>query len=215
MASLPDTDFEDVMIAAVSAESDGWSIKRSDGWSFFVPKSSPVEPQVGMTARFYGKGVGYGVRGLFLENHKVFYRTLAEDKEHGEIQMYGADAADWLSRWDGDRGVWSIEMGGFGPGYEQAIQITVAEVLRRCLDKQYDASKWADTEDWKRDREHIYQWGMENERIKALGLSGAQWGAAVNLAVRLYRDGPRKVLTDERVKNRKIQVRRTFPQVYA
>ena len=29
-------------------ERSGWSIERADGWSFYVPESSPVVPAVGM-----------------------------------------------------------------------------------------------------------------------------------------------------------------------
>lgn len=77
-----DTEFEEVTIAKVEREGDGgWAIVRSDGWSFFVPPESPVTPAVGMTARFYGRGIGYTVRGLFIGGEKVFYRTAQEEKE--------------------------------------------------------------------------------------------------------------------------------------
>ena len=44
---------------------------------------SPVIPQVGGTARQYGRGGR--VRGLFIDGVKIWYRTKAEEKEHGEI----------------------------------------------------------------------------------------------------------------------------------
>lgn len=207
-----DSEFEEVRIKSVEGSREhGWDLQREDGWSFFVDADSPIEPKAGMTARFYGRGIGARVRGLFLDGVKVFYRTPAEDAEHHEIQMYGADAADWLKRWDDGRGVWSIEMGGLGPGYEQCIQITAAEVLRHLLAEKYDHTKWQDG-GWKTDREKIEKYGFANERIKQLGLSGAQWGAAVSLATALYVQGPRKIMNDPRVKDRHIQVRREFPQ---
>jgi hypothetical protein len=49
--------------------------------------------------------------------------------------------------------------------------------------------------------------------IKKLGLSGAQWGAAKHLALKLYRFGPRTVLTDIHVRDRYIQVERRFPAI--
>jgi hypothetical protein len=77
-----DSEFQDHVIELAEKESDGgWSIKNEDGWSFFVPASSPVEPVAGMRARFYGPGIGYTVRGLFLDGRKVFYRTEAEENE--------------------------------------------------------------------------------------------------------------------------------------
>lgn len=206
-----DEQFEETSVAKVRDEGNGWSIQRADGLSFFVKAPSPVEPKEGMTARFYGKGVGFAVRGLFLDGHKVFYRTEAEDKEKYEADTYGADAADWLKRWDAGRSVWSIEMGGIGPGYEQCIQITAAEILRHLLERKYEPASWDDRETWRRDREEIEAAGFANERISALGLSGGQWGSAMNLALHFYRRGPRAVMMDERVKDRHIQVSRPFP----
>lgn len=210
-----DEQFEDVTIKAVAPEGGGWSIERDDGWSFFIPSSSPVEPTVGMAARFYPKGIGRSVRGLFLAGVKVFYRTEAEDKEHQQIQMYGADATEWLRRWDAGERVWSISMGGLGPGYEQCIQITTAEILRHLLAEKYDVEKWSDADAWKRDRAVIEKAGFANATIDNLGLSGAQWGAAMSLATALYRQGPRKIMADEEVKDRHIQVMRNFPQAVA
>lgn len=206
-----DWQFEETTVAKVSDESNGWSIECANGWSFYVPTPSPVVPADGMTARFYGKGVGFTVRGLFLDGQKVFYRTEAEDKEKHEIDTYGADAADWLKRWDDGSPCWSIEMGGFGPGYEQCIHITAAEIMRHLLERNYDQATWDDREAWKRDRKEIETAGFANARISALDLSGTQWGAALNLALQFYRRGPRAVMTDERVKDRHIQVQRTFP----
>lgn len=211
-----DNQFEDVKIASVEGSRDkGWRLNREDGWTFHIDKDSPVEPAAGMTARLYGKGIGYSFRGVFLDGQKVFYRTATEDEEHRDIEMYGADAADWLARWDAGRGVWSIEMGGMGPGYEQCIQITAAEVLRHLLDAKYDPSLWQDSDVWKRDRDAIEKAGFANERIEALGLSGAQWGAAVSLATKLYMDGPRKIMAEPSIKDRHIQVSRTFPSLAA
>jgi len=208
-----DEQFEEILITKVKREKDGWAVTRADGWTFWISGDSPVVPKEGMLARFYGKGLGYAVRGLFLDAEKVFYRTEAEDKEKREIDSYGADAADWLGRWDAGQSVWSIEMGGLGPGYEQCIQITCAEILRDMLAKGYDSSKWNTQEGWEKDKEQIYAASLANPKIEALGLSGAQWGAALSLASVFYMKGPRVVMADEQVKDRHIQVQRTFPVV--
>jgi hypothetical protein len=104
-------------------------------------------------------------------------------------------------------------MGGFGPGYEQCIQITCAEVLRFLLEKKYDASTWEDKEVWEYCRWEIEEAGFKNPVIEKLGLSGAQWGAAVYLAAHFYRRGPRAIMTDPEVKHRHIQIMRFFPSV--
>lgn len=211
-----DDQFEDVKIKGVTKDSDGgWSIEREDGWSFWIGKDSPIEPKSGMTVRMYGRGIGAPFRGIYLDGQKVFYRTEAEDDEHREIQQYGKDATEWLARWDAGKGVWSIEMGGLGPGYEQCIQITAAEVLRHLLEAKYDASLWQDKDVWKHDLEAIEKYGFANERVKQLGLSGAQRGGAVSLATRLYMDGPRKIMSEPSIKDRHIQVSRTFPAMAA
>lgn len=206
-----DEQFRETTVAKVHNENFGWEIEDADGWSFYVPALSPVVPKEGMAVRFYGKGIGFRVRGLFLDGQRVFYRTDAEDKEKHEIDTYGADAADWLKRWDEGKSVWSVEMGGLGPSYEQCIHITAAEILRHLLERTYEPETWDDREAWERDRKEIETAGLANVRISALGLSGAQWGAALNLALQFYRRGPRAVMTDERVKDRHIQVQRTFP----
>jgi hypothetical protein len=207
-----DEQFEDSTISRVDGDREhGWTVAKADSWCIGVQKDSPVVPEAGMSIRLYGEGIGSAVRGMFLNGKQVYYRTKEQDEEHRAIELYGADAADWLKRWDDGRSCWSLEMGGLGPGYEQAIQVTVAEILRHMLDAGYHASRWTQPELWKQDREKIEQAGFANERIEKLGLSGAQWGAALNLAAHLYQDGPRKIMTDERVKDRKIQVSRTFP----
>jgi hypothetical protein len=133
---------------------------------------------------------------------------IAED----EKIMYGADAVEWLKRWDNGDSIWSIEMGGLGPGYEQCIQITCAEILRIMIDKCYKADTWEDSEAWGRDREEMREIILKNPIVNKLGLSGAQFGAAQNLAAMFYRQGPIKVMTDDRVKDRHIQVKRNFPE---
>lgn len=204
-----DDEFIDLIIKSVEKETTGWAVTRTDGWSNFIQGDSSVEPKPGMAMRQYGRGTAF--RGIFLEGQKVFYRTAAEDGEYQDIQLYGADAADWLKRWDEGRGVWSIEMGGLGPGYEQAIQVTAAEILRHLLEAKYDSAAWSNKDKWATDREKIEENGFANPKIKAMGLSGAQWGAAISLATALYAQGPRQIMNDPKIKDRKIQVQRTFP----
>lgn len=211
-----DNDFEETTITEANGDRErGWQITKSDGWSFFIEKDSPLEPATGMTVRFYGKGLGYAVRGVFLDGQKVYYRTEAEENEHREIELYGADAKDWLERWDAGKTVWSIEMGGLGPGYEQAIQMTAAELLRFVIEKGYNREALADGETWAIIRDEIQNASFVNPVVDNLGLSGAQFGAAMNVAINIYRHGPRFVMNDERVKDRHIQVSKNFPGMAA
>lgn len=95
-------------------------------------------------------------------------------------------------------------MGGFGPGYEQALQICAVEFLRELLKANYEMP--LDEEEWKVIDKAI----DKSEKIKGLGLSGAQWGAARNLAACIYRSGPRFIKTTK--EERKIQISKNFPQ---
>ena len=210
-----DAEFVEHTIDTVSGEGGKYSIGY-DGWGIGCGDEAPFKPKIGMTVRMYGKGFGHRVRGMFIDGKKFWYRTEAEDRLHFEVEMYGADAADWLARWDAGRSVWSIEMGGMGPGYEQCIHITAAEILRHLLAEKYDALAWdADKANWERDRDVIQKYGFANETINALGLSGAQWGAAMQLATKLYMEGPRKIMADPAIKDRHIQVSKRFPGVAA
>lgn len=210
-----DREFEDVTVAKVERSGGGWLIERSDGWSFYVPPESPVAPTVGARARFYGRGIGYSVRGLFINGRRVFYRTAAEHDEYEEIERYGADAADWLRRWDAGKTVWSIEMGGLGPAYEQCIHIVAAEILRFFIAQKYDPKTMFDGDNARRVDDETSAMSHTNPIIKGLGISGAQWGGALNLAANIYRKGPRQVMRDTAVKDRHIQVQRYFPQAAA
>jgi hypothetical protein len=206
-----DQEFEDVRIDGVERQSDGTFAIACDGWHFWCGKECLIAPRVGQVARKYGRGIGSPVRGLFIDGEKIWYRTEAEEKEHSEIAMYGADAADWLSRWDAGKTVWSIEMGGLGPGYEQCIHITAAEVLRWLIANHVDVSLWDDASAAKPIFDRMDKIVSEVPSVRQLGLSGAQWGAAVSLASMLYRKGPRAVMADPRLADRKIQVCRYFP----
>ena len=206
-----DTQFEEIQIVRVKVCESGYQIDRDDGFSFWVDKESGVVPVEGQMARFYGEGIGRPIRGLFLDGVKVFYRTVEEDQEHHEIETYGKDAQEWLDRWDAGKTVWSISMGGLGPGYEQAIQIGAAEILRICLAEKFDTSKWDDREQWSKDRELI------DEKMKPvdekIGFSGAQFGAARNIATHLYKNGPRALMKVDVEKSRFIQVSKNFPSL--
>lgn len=206
-----ETDFEEVVIDKVSRHETGWTIEYDHCGFGGIPLDTPIEPKAGMTARFVPGGLGHRVRGLALDGVTVFYRTKEQDDEHFAIAQYGKDAAEWVARWDKGDSIWSIEMGGFGPGYEQALQIAAVEMVRHMLAANYDPAFWSDKDQWKADREKIDR-AMEDVSRK-LGLSGAQYGAALNIACQIYQNGPRAVMSDERVKDRKILVSKDFPHL--
>ncbi len=75
-----DQEFKEKLITSVShlnADTGTCAITTDDNWSFIVPRG-PFTPQPGQTARFYGRGVGYTVRGLVIDGHVFFYESVAE-----------------------------------------------------------------------------------------------------------------------------------------
>lgn len=85
-----DLEFEVCMLKSVTKERNGdYMISRDDGWSYSVPWDTPIIPEAGMSARIYGKGLGINVRGLFIDDVRIFYRTADEDKSFREILSRG------------------------------------------------------------------------------------------------------------------------------
>ena len=90
-------------------------------------------------------------------------------------------ARDALMRWDADEPVWTVEMGGLGPGYEQCIQLMMFELMRAMLDKPCTAEK-GDAEAWQKYGEEIEETPAVKEIMSKLSPSGAQYMAALNLS---------------------------------
>ena len=89
-------------------------------------------------------------------------------------------AVELVAAWDRGDSLWTVEMGGLGPGYEQAIQVAMIEIVRDNIDKPLPVPEDADS------------WGDDTLRkhSSALGgLSGAQAGAARSLAYRILKNG--------------------------
>ena len=109
-----------------------------------------------------------------------------------------------LERWDAGDTVFTVSMGGLGPGYEQCIHILVFETIRdhiatcKPLPDDDDEGAWDG-------------WGdaAANRLDPDIGFSCAQVGAARNLAARTLRVGWRAAL--EEVPDRHIQVSRQMP----
>ena len=125
-------------------------------------------------------------------------------QEHIDEGFYPSSVKDALERWDNGKILWSVEMGGLGPGYEQCIQVAVFEILRG-LQGQKIPSDHKERQDF---YDKILHEAMAKPENKILnGLSGSQAGAAMNLASKLFTRG--WVVLDE-VPDRHIQVTKTF-----
>lgn len=121
--------------------------------------------------------------------------------------LYPADAKDALERWDKGDTVWSIEMGGLGPGYEQAIQVGIFETIRRTFDVPLPND---DKELLNKIFDDALREAMGQPDLKILdGLSGAQAGAIKNIAHQFVTKG--WSVMDEVDDDRHIQVSKTIP----
>ena len=111
--------------------------------------------------------------------------------------------AEALERWDAGETVFTVSMGGLGPGYEQCIHILVFEIIRDHLatgkplpdDGADEWETWGD--------------GAVHRLDPEIGFSGAQVGAAKNVAARTLKLGWRAAIRE--VPDRQIQVSRQMP----
>ena len=100
------------------------------------------------------------------------------------------EVTSMLVEWDSGRIVWTIEMGGMGPGYEQALQICMIEICRAAIK---DPRRQDESDDSYRNRFLEIRDKVVHEIDNACGgFSGAQVGAATQLAYRFVTDGPTK-----------------------
>ena len=107
-------------------------------------------------------------------------------------EMYCETAREALEAWDRGDSVFTLEMGGLGPGYEQCIHVAAFEVVRDMLNEPVPPE--GDKEAWK-------AWSLKADvalhradKFPGMGMSGAQAGAAKSLALQFLRHGPRAFL---------------------
>lgn len=96
-----------------------------------------------------------------------------------------------LASWDNGESIWTIEMGGLGPGYEQAIQVAAVEFARAGKDMPRTDSLTNDAKLF----DAICSKTLEPIDDALGGLSGAQFGAAKWLAWQwCFNGGPAKLV---------------------
>lgn len=83
-----------------------------------------------------------------------------------------------LNAWDKGETIWSVELGGLGPGYEQAIQVCAVEIARKLKDYKPTGT----TEDINHDVDSIVDKVVHEVDEDIGGMSGAMVGQAKWLA---------------------------------
>ena len=83
-----DEEFQEKTITGVEEQADCY-ILSFDSSCLSVPKADVV-PRVGQTARLYGRGLGFSVRGVVVDGRAIYYRTKREqeDKEQQDREAY-------------------------------------------------------------------------------------------------------------------------------
>lgn len=128
---------------------------------------------------------------------------------------------DLIRAWDNDEIINTIEMGGLGPGYEQAIQTGVFETVReflnspRMTDELKEAAKESNNGVYNNILDTALRQAMEKYGKCLDGLSGAQAGAIKSLVGRIVLDGHQTMLDKAKEQgiedDRFILVSKNFP----
>lgn len=79
-AYCQDWEFDQYAIEDVRYDNGWWELSTQLGCFGYKASESPVVPQIGQIARYYGEGFGSIVRGLTINNQIIFYRTQAEQE---------------------------------------------------------------------------------------------------------------------------------------
>lgn len=155
------------------------------------------------TVRFDFNGTEITVDGRQTVEKNILDARRALQLPDVDPPFHPETAADALARWDSGETVFTIEMGGLGPGYEQAIQMLVFEIIRDNITKPLPEPK----------SEESKTWGdatVTRCDDQAGGYSGAMVGAVKHLAYRALRDGWEKTLNSAPI-DRYIQVSKNWP----
>ena len=107
-----------------------------------------------------------------------------------------------IKKWNNKETVWSVEMGGLGPGYEQCIQVMIFEMCSELVNVSVPES----AEDKSATFNTTVKPIISKLDEKMGGFSGAQVDAAKNVAFRFWTRGYNECLNVEAIKDRKIQV---------
>lgn len=199
---MNDTEYRDHVIESVDA--DGLGFKMDDGWSFYCPPESPVRPRVGATARLYGRGTGYPIRGLSIDGVTAFYRTPQQEDARHEA-MVAKMAQDKRDAFDnGGRAALDAKYAALPAVFQRRIDRF--RKARKDWRVEYEAYEMSCCEDGVKiaaafkTQEEIDEWRKkpyEAQMAEVPGLfdghSGNSFGCAVYLA-RCYLNDPESVI---------------------
>ncbi len=132
------------------------------------------------------------------------------------MDWQGKTNEDVLAAWDAGETIWTCSMGGMSQGYEQCIHLIGMEMLRAMLATPFNFDDF----EGRPDEEKGTLWGDYLKQIEStpaaaaeidrLGPTGAQLGAAMNIAGVFARHGYEKGM-DMVPADRRIQIAKGLP----
>ena len=115
-----DRQFTDERLSRVEENSDGWAITANLG-SLFIPKYAGT-PKVGDLVRYYGRGLGYPVRGVDIAGVEVYYDT-AEQYEAKQKASAEARRIERIEEYEAHRDAFTERINSLpGPCQQRLFQ---------------------------------------------------------------------------------------------
>lgn len=118
---------------------------------------------------------------------------------------------DVSRKWDAGETVWSAELGGLGPGYEQAIQILLFEILHLCANREPFPLSVGDKFSEEYDSVVVEAMNRLEGKMHLTGFTGAQVGAAKMTAYQFMSFGYEEMMSKIPDPDRRILVNKDFP----
>lgn len=196
-----DTEFYEKVISDVTQHGGGLALSFSDSTGIGVEKCE-TPPKVGQTARLYGRGLGYPVRGIVVEGNVLYYRTPEQETQHRQ-SLSAKHVADKRAKFEERRAQLDAAYRDLHPAFKARLDKFrssnpnfrwefEAYEMSCCTDAQNISSKL-------RTVEAIDEWlklpfERQKEQVSIFdGHSGNSFGCAVHLA-KLFLDDPKNVI---------------------
>ncbi len=98
---IHDTEYRASAVASVKAdeEGQGFALTDTDGWTLYVANHNSLPlPVPGKLVRYYGRGIGFPVRGVATGRHIYYYETAA-DHAARRAREEARDAFERTEQW--------------------------------------------------------------------------------------------------------------------
>lgn len=130
---IKEVSFERATLTDVKRVKSGYEISHG-AWTFWLQDQNnkdKIQPKIGDVVIFYGKGMGYEVQGIQINQHLLYYVTDEEveakrrkwiaDSQIKDKQEYDA----LMLRIKDEEPFETVNISGFGSGYERACQLAL------------------------------------------------------------------------------------------